>query len=632
MEGNLLLAIFALLAATVALVPLAKWAGLGTVLGYLAAGILVGPFALGLVSDSDTIHQIADFGIVMMLFLIGLELHPSDLWKMRHQVLGLGLTQMAGTALVLMLLVMLLGFSWQASLIIGLALAMSSTAIAMQTVAARSITTTDTGRATLAVLLVQDVAVIPILAAIPVLVLMTGAPVEALAEGAVDVAEEVVGPTGWLVAAYIVGGFAVALLGSRFVIRPLMHFVAVSNAREAFTAMALLLVVGAALITTYLGLSPALGAFLGGVLLADSEYRHELESNLEPFKGLLLGLFFISVGMSIDFSVLLDNPLLVLALMLALISVKILVLYVLASFFKMHVADRLLLAVLLSQAGEFAFVILQFADSANAISAYEGDLLTVVVALSMATTPLLILAFDRLWAPRLHSMSEPAPQAPDTISERHKVIVLGYGRFGQIVTRMLRAQGFEMTLIDDDPAQIELVKRFGVKVFYGDGARLDILRAAGAGQAQMIVIAVAGGDRILAIAEMIRRNFPDVIVAARAIDRSHAHDLMAMGVEVFERETFRSAISLGEKALKALGYPAESATKLAAAFEQHDNRLLDESYALRHDQDAYIGFVRRSAELLDAVMRADRETAEKAAQAQMPAAADIDKQVKSASD
>lgn len=610
MEGNLLLAIFALLAATVALVPLAKWAGLGTVLGYLAAGILIGPFALGLVSDSELIHQIADFGIVMMLFLIGLEMHPRELWRMRNQVLGLGLTQMVGTAVVLTAIVMAIGFSWQAALIIGLALAMSSTAIAMQSVAQRNLNKTDTGRGALAVLLVQDIAVIPILAAIPVLVLMTGSPVDAIAEGALEVAEEAVGPQGWVLAAYIIGGFILATLGSRFVIRPMMHFVAISHAREAFTALALLLVVGAALVTTYLGLSPALGAFLGGVLLADSEYRHELESNLAPFKDLLLGLFFISVGMSIDFSVVMDSPLIVAALVVVLVAVKMLVLFVLATFFKMHVADRLLLAILLSQAGEFAFVILQFADSARAISQYEADLLTVVVAFSMATTPLLLLAYDKLWAPRLHSAGQPVQQ-PDNINEQHKVIVLGYGRFGQIITRLLRAQGFEMTLIDDDPAQIALVKRFGVKVFYGDGARLDILRAAGADSARMIVIAVAGGARILSIAEQIRRNFPHIIIAARAIDRSHAHDLMALGVTVLERETFRSALSLGEKALTALGYEQDAAKRLAEAFEKHDLRLLEESYELRHDQDAYVGFVRRSAELLDAVMRADRETAEK---------------------
>lgn len=607
MEGNLLVALFALLAATVALVPLARWAGLSSVLGYLAAGTLVGPYALGLVSDTDLIHQIADFGIVMMLFLIGLELHPADLWRMRAQVLGLGLTQLAGTTIVLTLIIMTLGFSWQAALIVGLALSLSSTAIAMQTVAQRSIGKTDTGRASLAVLLVQDVAVIPILAIIPLLVLMTGSPVEAITDGAVEAVEQVGNPGGWLLAASVVGTFIAAVIGGRYVIRPLMRFVALSHAREAFTALALLLVVGAALGTTYLGMSPALGAFIGGVLLSDSEYRHELEGNLAPFKDLLLGLFFISVGMSIDFSVLMDHPLVVMALVAALIGVKMLVLFVLSTFFRMHIGDRLLLAILLSQSGEFAFVVLQFAQNARALSQYESDLLTVVVALSMAATPLLLLAFDKLWAPR-HRGNEKARSEPETIDEKHKVIVLGYGRFGQIVTRMLRAQGFEMTLIDDDPAQIELVRRFGVKVFYGDGARVDILRAAGAADARMIVIAVAGGERILQIAELIRRNFPHIIVAARAIDRSHAHDLMALGVTVFERETFRSALSLGQKSLEALGYAPDSAQRLAAAFEAHDSRLLEESYALRHDQDAYVGLVRRSSELLDAVMQADRIT------------------------
>jgi glutathione-regulated potassium-efflux system ancillary protein KefC len=608
MDGNLLFAIFMLLAATVALVPLAKWAGLGTILGYLAAGILIGPYGLGLVSDSETIHQIADFGIVMMLFLIGLELHPSELWRMRTQMVGMGLTQVVGTTVVLTLLAIAIGFTWQTALIVGLALSMSSTAIAMQSVAQRSITRTDTGRASLSILLVQDIAVIPILAAVPVLAVMTGTPVDALAETAVDAAEEVASPGGWLVAAYIVGGFVAAMLASRFVIRPLMHFVAAVNVREAFTALTLLLVVGAALLMDYLGLSPALGAFLGGVLLADSEYRHELESNLAPFRDLLLGLFFISVGMSIAFSVLIEQPLMVLALVFALVGIKTAVIFGLATVFRMHVADRLLLAILLSQAGEFAFVILQFAQSSGRFSNPELELLTAVVALSMATTPILLFLFDKLWAPRLHSADSETPEAEEIESQR--VIVLGYGRFGQIVTRLLRARGYRMTLIDDDPAQIALVKRFGVKVFYGDGTRVDMLRAAGAHEARMIVIAVAGAERITTMAEVIRRHFPQAIVAARAVDRSHAHDLMALGVHVFERETFRAAIKLGERALVALGHSDDEASKIATAFEAHDVKMLLDSYDVRHDQAAYIGFVRRSTEMLEQVMRADTENAE----------------------
>lgn len=607
MEINLLLAIFVLLAATVLLVPLFKWAGLGTILGYLAAGVLIGPYGLALVSDTDLIHQIAEFGIVMMLFLIGLEVDGSELWRMRNKVFGLGLTQMAATTVAVAVLARLIGFVWADAVVVGLALAMSSTAIAMQSVDQRNITKTDTGRASLAILLVQDVAVIPILAVIPLLSAMGGSPIEAIGE---NVLEAVDNPIDWWIALVVVGAFAAALLGSRFVIRPLMSWLARTRVPEAFTAFALALVIGAALVTESFGLSPALGAFLGGVLLADSEYRHELESNLQPFKGLLLGLFFITVGMSIAFNVVIENPLLVLALVLALISLKMLVLFVLATFFKMHVAERLLLAVLLSQAGEFAFVILQFARTAGNLSGPEVELLTVVVALSMATTPFLIFLYDRLWAPRLNRSGDAGadlPPGPDVPNPHDRVIVLGYGRFGQIVTRLLRAQGFEMTLIDDDPAQIELVKRFGVKVFYGDGGRLEILRAAGADKARMIVIAVAGGERILGIAELIRRNYPDVIVAARAVDRSHAHDLMALGVQVIERETFRAAIKLGEHALVALGRPKTEAHRVAAAFEQHDTRMLHESYAVRHDQAAYIGFVRRSTEMLDAVMKADRE-------------------------
>jgi len=608
METNLLLAIFVLLAATVLLVPLAKWAGLGTILGYLVAGILIGPYGLQLVSDTEVVRNVAEFGVVMMLFLIGLEVDADELWRMRNQVMGLGLTQMVATSTFLSIVFKFVGFGWPAAIVVGLALAMSSTAIAMQSVAQRNVTKTDTGRASLAILLVQDVAVIPILAAIPLLAGLSGNPVEALGEEVLDAVDN---PFDWWLALGLIGAFLAALAGSRFVIRPfLMPWIARAKVPEAFTAFALALVIGAALVAESFHLSPALGAFLGGVLLADSEYRHELESNLEPFKGLLLGLFFISVGMSIAFSVVVENPLMVIALVIALIGIKMAVLFVLASFFKMHIAERLLLAVLLSQAGEFAFVVLQFARTAGNLSAPEVELLTVVVALSMAVTPLLLFLYDRLWAPRLNSTDQTTgtPPGPVGVDGRGKVIVLGYGRFGQIVTRLLRAQGFEMTLIDDDPAQIELVKRFGVKVFYGDGGRLDILRAAGIEDAKMVVIAVAGGDRILAIAEQIRRYYPDVLIAARAVDRSHAHDLMAIGVSVIERETFRSALRLGEQALVALGHAEDEAARVAGAFQRHDERMLRDSYAVRHDRDAYIGFVRRSTEMLDAVMKADRQT------------------------
>jgi glutathione-regulated potassium-efflux system ancillary protein KefC len=605
---NPLLAVLVLLVVAVALVPIFKWLGLGTVLGYLAAGIAVGPYGFGVISDTEAIRQVSEFGIVVMLFLIGLEVHPLELWRLRHKILGLGVTQMLATSVAIGAALVFLGTGWAAATIIALALAMSSTAIAMQSVEQRSLTMTDTGRATLVTLLVQDLAVIAILALIPVLAAARRVN-QSLGEDLENAAEVVTNPYSWWIALIIVGGFVAVTLASRYLMPFVMRWVANSKIPEGFTALGLLLVIGAAFGTSSLGMSPAFGAFLAGVLLADSEYRHELESNLQPFKGLLLGLFFISVGMGIAFSVLWAEPLKVISLVVLIVSIKIIILYVLATFFRMHVTDRLLLAILLSQAGEFAFVVFEFAHSARILTDPEHQLWSVVVALSMALTPFLILLFDRVMVPRINTVT-PLPDVPPDMSGDHDVIVLGYGRFGQIVTRLLRSQGYSMTLIDDDPAQIELVKRFGVKVFYGDGGRLDILRAAGAAEAEMIVIAVAGGDRILAIAEMVRRHFPHVKIAARAVDRSHAHELMELGVETFERETFRAAITLGEKALVALGHAPEEARRMAHTFEEHDERLLHESYELRNDRDAYIGFVRKSTEMLDRVMQADRDEAE----------------------
>lgn len=608
MADNPLLAVLVLLVVAVALVPVFKWLGLGTVLGYLAAGIAVGPYGFGLISDTEAIRQVSEFGVVVMLFLIGLEVHPLELWRLRHKILGLGVTQMLGTGIIVAAALLLLGTGWSAAIIVGLALAMSSTAIAMQSVDQRSLTMTDTGRATLVTLLVQDLAVIAILALIPVLA-ATRRVEQNLGQDLENAAEVVTNPYSWWIALVIVGGFIAVTLASRYLMPFVMRWVAMAKVPEGFTALGLLLVIGAAFGTSALGLSPAFGAFLAGVLLADSEYRHEIDSNLQPLKGLLLGLFFISVGMGIAFSVLLAEPLKVVSLVVLIVALKIIVLYVLATFFRMHIADRLLLAILLSQAGEFAFVVFEFAHSARVLTEEESQLWSVVVALSMALTPFLLLLFDRFVVPRINKAT-PLPEVPPDMSGDKDVIVLGYGRFGQIVTRLLRAQGYSMTLIDDDPAQIELVKRFGVKVFYGDGGRLDILRAAGAAEAEMIVIATAGGDRILAIAQMIRRHFPRVKIAARAVDRSHAHELMALGVTTFERETFRAAIRLGEKALVALGHTPGDARRMADTFEEHDERLLTESYDLRDDRDAYIGFVRKSTEMLDKVMQADRDEAE----------------------
>src|SRR3569833_680473 len=397
MAGNPLFAIFVLLVVAVALVPVFKWLGLGTVLGYLAAGGAVGPYGLRLISDTETVHSVSEFGVVIMLFLIGLEVHTLELWRLRHKVLGLGVTQFFGTAAILAILIIAIGFQWGPAIVVGLGLAMSSTAIAMQAVQQRSLTMTDTGRATLVTLLVQDMAVIPVLALIPVLAATVRVQANLGQKVIDDAADAVTNPYSWWIALVIVGGFVAVTLASRYLVNPLMRWVAMAKVPEAFTALGLLLVIGAAFATESMGLSPALGAFLGGVLLADSEYRHELESNLEPFKGLLLGLFFISVGMGIAFGVLFAEPLRVLSLVVILIGVKGAVLFMLGAFFRMHVADRLLLANLMCQAGEFAFVLLTFARSAALLQQEQAQLWSVGGALSMALTPFLLLLFDKIW-------------------------------------------------------------------------------------------------------------------------------------------------------------------------------------------------------------------------------------------
>lgn len=599
MDGNLLLSVFIFVAAAIVVVPIAKATGFGAVLGYLVAGIIIGPYALRLVTNPQTILHFAEFGVVMMLFLIGLELRFAELWQMRGRLIGMGAAQVVITSALIAGLAYLAGTIWQSALVAGLALALSSTAIVLQIIGERAIMQTDTGKSGFSVLLFQDLAVIPILALIPLLAI-PGIAGHALPQS--DSWEP-----GWLLALRTLATFAAMFLAGRFVLKPLMQFIARTGIREIFTALALFLVIGSALLMEWLSLSHALGAFLAGLLLADSEYRHELESDIEPFKGLLLGLFFISVGMSIEFSVLMSQPLLILGMLLGLVALKFGVLYGLAALFRLHLADRLLFAILLAQGGEFAFVLLQYANGAGAMDKHLIDMLNVTVALSMAMTPLLVLAFDRLVAPRLQS-PVPDPGIPDMGDTRQNVLVLGYGRFGQIVARLLHAQGFKTTLIDHNPAHIESLKRFDFKIFYGDVGRLDLLEAAGAGQARLIVVTIKDRDRSMDICRMIRRHFPAAKLYVRAFDRAHAFDLIDLGVEGYERETFRSAIALGAKALVGLGYSEPGARRLAGAFERHDIEVLEESAKLRGDDEAYMSYVRQSRDMLHAVMQADRET------------------------
>ena len=630
MEANLLLSVFVFIAAAVIVVPAAKLTGLGTVLGYLIAGIAIGPYGLGFVSDTETILHFAEFGVVMMLFLIGLELQPSELWRLRSRLLGLGGAQVLVTTALIFGIGIMAGLSWQSALIIGMALALSSTAIVLQLMSERDITQTDTGRSGFSVLLFQDIAVIPILALIPLLAVPDLHPSILAAE---DRMSEMIGSKAdWLLALRTLASFVGMYLAGRYILRPVMHVVAQSGIREIFTALALFVVIGSALLMEWLSLSHALGAFVAGVILADSEYRHELESDIEPFKGLLLGLFFISVGMSIEFSVLMHAPLVIAEIVVGLVVIKFAVLYAIGTFARLHLTDRFLFATLLAQGGEFAFVLFQVATGAGALAKPVSDVLNVCVALSMAMTPLLLLVFDRLVAPRLltRSAEEEIPDMGDGVD---KVLVLGYGRFGQIIARMLHAQGFETTLIDHDPAQGALLGRFGYKVFYGDVGRLDLLQAAGADEARLIVVTIKDRDKSVALCRMIQRHFPKAKLYVRAYDRIHAFELMDLGVDGFERETFRSAVALSAKVLVGLGYSAHNAQRIAKSFEWHDMALLEHARTLRDDDDAYVSYVNESRETLHAVMQAERLEQEDIEAASWPAESDdIDKEAQARSD
>jgi len=615
MVDSLLLAVFIFVSTAIILVPLAKVTGLGSVLGYLAAGVLIGPYALGLVSDPETILHFAEFGVVLMLFLIGLELQPRELWAMRSRLVGLGGSQVALTALAIGVATWLAGIPWQSAVVVGLALGLSSTAIVLQIMNERGIMRTETGRSGFAVLLLQDIAVIPIITLIPFLALPELSPeasqaaAEAAAEGSAPENPLDTNEPGWMLALRFIAVFGGMYLAGRFVLQPVMRFIAGTGIREIFTAFALFLVVGAALLMEWLSLSHALGAFIAGVILASSEYRHELESDLNPFKGLLLGLFFISVGMSIEFAVLASEPFVIAAIVIGLVAIKLAILYVLATVFSMSLSNRVLFAILLAQGGEFAFVLFQFALSAGAMEPDLADRLNVAVALTMALTPLLILAFDKLIEPRLIGRGED-PGIPDMGDTADNVMVLGYGRFGQVIARLLHAQGYETTLIDHDPGQIEFMRRFGFKVFYGDVGRLDLLEAAGAAEAKAIIVAINDIEKSKLIVELVKRHFPRTKLYVRAIGRAHAFDLIEMDVDGFERDLFHSSINLGVKVLTGLGYPAHRAWRIAKAFVRHDEKTMIESQKYRHDDEAFMSFVRESQAMLDKVMQADEESAQ----------------------
>ncbi|NKE67687.1 glutathione-regulated potassium-efflux system protein KefC [Ramlibacter sp. RBP-2] len=580
------------LAAAVVAVPLARALGLGSIIGYLAAGIVLGPWGLGIVSNVEAILHFAELGVVLMLFLVGLELEPRRLWSLRRSIFGWGSVQVLGCAALLFLVATLLaGASWRIGLVAALGLALSSTAVALQVMAERNLLPTMSGQAGLSILLFQDVAAIPILALLPLLAESTAA-------------THLVAGGGWLAAAKIVAVVGAVVLGGRLLLRPLLRWIARSRTPEIFTAAALLLVVATAALMQFVGLSMALGAFLAGVLLADSEYRTELETDIEPFKGLLLGLFFIAVGMSIDFGVLLASPALVALAVAGFLAVKAIVIALLARRIELPAPERPVFVLLLAQGGEFAFVVFQAAAASGVLQARTSSFLVAVVAISMLLSPVLLVIADRM--PRTRG-ARPA-SAPGEILEQQQapVIIAGFGRYGQIVGRLLAAQGIASTVLDHDADMIATARAFGYEVFYGDATRLDLLRTAGGATARVLVVAVDDVRQSLEIVELARTHFPQLEIVARARDVTHWNELRDRGVRKVERELFESSLRSGRTVLEVLGLAPHEARMLAMRFRRANLQLFERMYPHHADRAKVIAVTRQARRQLQEQLAVER--------------------------
>jgi glutathione-regulated potassium-efflux system ancillary protein KefC len=590
-EQSMLVDTIVYLGAAVVCVPLASRSKLGSVLGYLAAGCLIGPFGLRLVHDPAATMHFAEIGVVLMLFVIGLELDPKGLWSMRRAVFRGGALQLSSSGVPLGIGIYALGVPWQGALVAGLSLSLSSTAVSMQTMQEKGLLSSGVGKTSFAVLLFQDIAAIPLLALVPLL----AAPKE--------------GGTGTNAVAALKGFAAIAavLVVGRFFTRPVLRSIARLGLREVFTAFTLFLVLGIAFVMSSVGVSMALGAFLAGVLLAGSEYRHALETDIQPFKGLLMGLFFIAVGMSIDFGLLAQKPLLVLVLVFGFQILKGFMLRVVAGPLGIAAGQRWLFAVLLAQGGEFAFVVFGVARGVRLLPGDWDALLTLAVALSMAMTPLLLIIHDRL-AARAQTTER---EADEIVDEHAPVIIAGFGRFGQIVGRILFASGLKATVLDHDPDQIELLRRFDFRVYYGDATRLDLLEAAGADHAKVLVVAIDDPESSVRLVEAVREHFPSLRILARARNVGHWYQLRSRGVEIVERETFEAAIAVGAKTLNALGVGPYEARERVDAFRRHNVRMLEEILPHWHDETRRTSMARSARDQLERQMEQDRVALDK---------------------
>ncbi|MDJ0709019.1 MAG: monovalent cation:proton antiporter-2 (CPA2) family protein [Woeseiaceae bacterium] len=602
MDGFLLLAFLFLIAGVIA-VPIASRLGLGSVLGYLIAGIAIGPILDLLHVDVVSIQHFAEFGVVMMLFLVGLELEPRMLWTMRDKLLGLGGLQVGVTAALITAIAMALGQPWTVALAVGMVFSLSSTAIVLQTLNEKGLMKSDGGQSSFSVLLFQDIAVIPMLAFLPLLALPELQEMAAATQAGADDGHASISLVdrlnAWQRALVTLGAIAFVVVAGSYLTRPIFRFIAVARLRELFTATALLLVIAIALLMVVVGLSPALGTFLAGVVLANSEYRHELESNIDPFKGLLLGVFFITVGAAIEFDLLFGNLAEIFGLTLGLMVLKAAVLYGLSRVFRIGGADRWLFTLSLAQAGEFGFVLLSFSVASSVISPELAERLLLVVALSMLLTPVLFIVYEK-WIARLFAQAQ--DREPDEIDETGKVIIAGHGRFGGIVNRILLSAGFKTVVLDYQSEQLERLRAYGVKVFFGDAMRPDLLHAAGIEEARMLVIAIDDKESATELVHYVTENYPHVYVVARAIDRHHVYELWSAGCRDIIRDTFDSSVRAGRSALEALGVHPYDAERQVRGFVINDG---DQMLALASSYDPDIPaheneeYVRRTREYLD---------------------------------
>ena len=605
MEDQFLFQAMIYLAAAVVMVPVAKRLGLGSVLGYLVAGVIIGPACFKFIGkEGENLMKFAEFGVVMMLFVIGLELEPSRLWRMRKTIAGLGGLQVILTTLIIAGIALLMNIDWKQSLALGMIVSMSSTAIVLQTLNEKGLMKSAAGENSFAVLLLQDIAVIPMLALFPLLAGGHGNSEMVAASHGVGWKAGL--PAG-IQTLVVLGSVIFVIIMGRYLVRPVFRIMAKTGMREMFTATVLLLVVGIAVLMSTVGLSPALGTFLAGVVLANSEYRHELESDIDPFKGLFLGLFFIAVGASIDFNLIVTKPLMILGLVLGVMIVKMFVLFILGRIFKISLPQNLIFSFGLCQVGEFAFVLFSFSMDEGILSREIIDSMIAVVAISMAVTPLVMLVNDKLIQPRICKGSAPVVDRPHDIpEEENQVIIAGYGHFGSTIGRFLNAGNIGTTVLDIDSDNVDLLRRMGFKVYYGDASRHDLLAIAGAKKAKLIIIAISDEGKRMEMIETIKKHFPNLRMLVRSTNRYDAYNLMNAGMLHIYRETLDTSIRVGVDAMKFLGYRAHEATRWAKTFFIEDEKRLKYLSSIRNEEE-YVNAVRKNNEEIEATLLADRE-------------------------